>query len=178
MLVGGLRQSTLFKLSVFGSCGFLTFCPTGRRRGLGEHMFNSTCPLFHPLLLSILSSIPKTSVWLIFFFSLIFLFPPFFYALLSSLSFVLHFPFALSMSILPPVVHPAAPPPSRPPRESNERAWGSSKCGSTSWREMQYRPRRPRAISLNSTRFVCMCASGCVCSINWAHWAQTLLLLA
>lgn len=49
MLVGGLRQSTLFKLSVFGSCGFLTFCPTGRHRGLGEHMFNSTCPLFHPL---------------------------------------------------------------------------------------------------------------------------------
>lgn len=109
MLVGGLRQSTLFKLSVFGSCGFLTFCPTGRRRGLGEHMFNSTCPLFHPLLPSILSSIPKTSVWLIVFFLSIFLFPPFFYALLSSLLFVFHFPFALSMSILPPVVHPTAP---------------------------------------------------------------------
>lgn len=128
MLVGGLRQSTLFKLSVFGSCGFLAFSPTGRDRGLGEHMFNTTCPLFHPLPSAILSSFPQTYFWLITFLS-IFLFPhPFFLHSLSS-SF-LPFVFFLSplcTSQFPcPSFHPLCTPlPCHypgPPRESSERA--------------------------------------------------------
>lgn len=72
MFVGGLRQSTLSKLSVVGSCGFLTFCPAGRHRGLGEHMFNRACSAFlfpsflfssRSITFSTLSSFLSSSFW-------------------------------------------------------------------------------------------------------------------
>lgn len=140
MFVGGLRQSTLSKLSVVGSCGFLTFCPAGRHRGLGEHMFNRACSAF--LFPSFLFS-----SWSITFSTLSSFLSSFFLGALSS--------FLLFPNLL--LVHSATPAWSRPPRESSERAWGSSGCGSTSWREMQYRLRRLRAVLLSSTRLVWVC---------------------
>lgn len=95
-------------------------------------------------------------------------FPPRSSYFFTRLSFVFSSPLcAISNFHVHLFVHPATPPPSWPPRESSERAWGNSKCGSTSWRETHYGPRRLRAISLNSTRLVCVCA--CVCARTLTH---------
>lgn len=125
-------------------------------------MFNSTCPLFHPL-----PFITPSNIYLLSLFALSFCFPLSVFSCTPPFALLLFFPFPppcfpISMFIFPPVVHPTIPHPPRPPRESSERAWGSTKCGSTSWREMQYRLRRLREISLNSTRLVSTCVSMCV----------------
>lgn len=71
--------------------------------------------------------------------------------------FAFHFPpFALPNLHVRRFTHRSPLKPSWPPRESSERAWGSLKCGSTSWREMQHGLRRLRAMRLSSTRLVCV----------------------
>lgn len=109
------------------------------------------CPLFYLSILSFLLFTSEISVQLNTFFSLSFCslyvipFPLFYLILTSPLRFPISLPFW-------------------PPRESSERAWGSLKCGSTSWREMQRRLRRLRVVLLNSTRLVCVCLGVWVCA--------------
>lgn len=120
MLVGGLRQSTLFKQSVFGSCGFLTFCPTGRHRGLVEHMFNSTCSAPSFTLTTLYPFINVSNILLVnhFFFLSIFPFFPFPYTpsppCMPPLLFGFHFPFALSQFPCPSFHPPFTPQPLHP----------------------------------------------------------------
>lgn len=145
-------------------------------------MFNSTCPLFHPLSFPFINPINISLVN--HFFPSIFLFYPF-----PSHSFVLSFicfsfPLCtspISMSVFPPRCSPHHP--STIPASQREQRKSLREL--KMWLDQLERD----AIQAQETEgnlaqqyqvSVCVCVrvSGCVCSLNWAHWAQTLLLLA
>ena len=131
----GLSQSTLFKQS---GLWISMFCPAGRHWRLGEHMLNSSWPLFPPCL-------PPSFYQSLTYHSFSVCFIPLTLCI-PAWSFCLFFFISLPNFHVCPSAHPTTHTPSWPPRESSERAWGSSKCGSTSWRETQHRHRRLRAI--------------------------------